>query len=169
VLKVRLNNSTLPHLFITGGVEQLVIEGQTTAAQYTAAGSLSPVVIAVTDPNLRDIRFVGENNRPFILALGPGNGSTTYMSFESSSILGGSNFTRWRLQLMNEYNAIWLHSKHASAKGVTFTGSVRTNWQVNCADGNSSINFIWNRDTEPDRLAPFMPRDGWLETYLLTQ
>jgi hypothetical protein len=52
---------------------------------------------------------------------------------------------------------------------VTITGAVRTNWQINCADANSSINFTWNRDTEPDRLASLMPRDGWLETYLLTQ
>jgi hypothetical protein len=165
-VQFQMGSSTIRHLRIVSGVEQLVLLGQTSAATYTAAGLLPPVLISVEQGTMRDIRFIGENNRPFILALADGAGLELYMSFESSSVVGGSP-CRWRMQLINENRALWLASK--AGQGVLITGALRTNYQVNCADGNSSIRFTWQRDTEPDRLVPFLPRDGWLETYLVTQ
>jgi hypothetical protein len=74
VLRVRLGNSTVKHIRVIGGVEQLEIDGQTTAAAYTAAAAYTPVIISVEQSTLRDIRFIGENSRPFILSIGPGGG-----------------------------------------------------------------------------------------------
>jgi hypothetical protein len=86
------------------------------------------------------------------------------MGFEaSSSSFGGA--TRWRMQVINENRALWLSTKNAN--GVLFTGSMRTSYQVNCADAGSGVRFTWHRDPEPDRQVPFLPRDGWLETSLL--
>jgi hypothetical protein len=168
VFRIRLNNASLKHLGVLSGVEQLVIEGQTTSAAYTAAASLPPVCIYVDQSTLRDIRFIGENSRPFILSIGPTAGPEIYLRWESTSILGGNNPTRWRMQQICENRPMWL-ATISSGKGVLITGSLRTNYQVNCADGGTNVKFTWQRETEPDRLAPFMPRDAWLETYLVPQ
>jgi hypothetical protein len=168
VFRIRLNNSTLKHLGVISGVEQLVIEGQTTAAAYTAAASLPPVCIYVDQSTLRDIRFIGENSRPFILSIGPTAGPEIYLEWESTSILGGNNPTRWRMQQICENRPMWFATA-SNGKGVLITGALRTNYQVNCADGGSNVRFTWQRETEPDKLAPFMPRDAWLETYLVPQ
>jgi hypothetical protein len=165
-VQYQLGSSTIRHLRIVSGVEQLVLLGQTSAVSYAAAGLLPPILISVEQGTMRDIRFIGENNRPLILAFADGAGLELYLGFEaSSSSFGGA--TRWRMQVINESRALWLSTKNAN--GVLFTGGLRTNYQVNCADAGSGIRFTWQRDTEPDRLVPFLPRDGWLETYLLTQ
>ena len=83
---------------------------------------------------VRDIRFVGENNRPIILGLGTGTGLTCYMGWSGTNVTG-SGALRWRLHLINQYRNIYLDPP--SGNNVTLTGSIRTNWTINCTDGTA--------------------------------
>lgn len=166
VLIVRLKNSTLKHLRITSGVEQLVLEGQTTSTDYTNAGNLGPVIIWLEQADCRDIRFVGENNRRLILATGEGTGATLYAGFHGNSIIGGSAL-RWRMQWINEYRAVYLNTP--TGLGAIITGGIRTDWGIYSTDTGSSIRVTLQRETSPGALETMLPRDGWLEPYFLVR
>ena len=166
VLYVRLKNSTLKHLRISSGVEQVVLNGQTTAADYTTAGTLPPVIIWLEQADCRDIRFVGENNRPLILATGKGAGATLFCGFHGNSIIGGSS-VRWRIQWINEFRSLYFNP--ATGLGITVTGGLRTDWAVNCTDGSSTVRLTLQRDSNPGALETLLPRDGWLEPYFLVR
>ncbi len=147
-------------------MDQLVLQGQTVAADFTAADALPPVVIWL-EQEARDIRLVGENNRRLILVVGTGTGLTLYMGFSGTSILGAANPLRWRLNLINQYRNIYLDQP--SGKNVTLTGSIRTNWNINCTDATSTTRYTLQRETNPGTLATLMPRDGWIAPYFVTQ
>jgi hypothetical protein len=166
ILTVRLKNPALKHLRITNGVEQLVLEGQTTATDYTAAALLDPVIIWLEQPDCRDIRFVGENSRPLILVTGKGAGATLFCSWSGNSLIGG-NALRWRLQWINEYRDVYLDAPNG--KGIQIIGSIRTNWSINCTDSTNTVRFTLDRDTAPGDLETMLPRDGWLEPYYLVR
>lgn len=166
VLVIRLKNSTLKHLRISSGVEQVVLEGQTTATDYTNADSLSPVIIWLEQADCRDIRFVGENNRRLILATGKGAGATLYSSFHGTSIIGGSAL-RWRLQWINEFRVPYLNTP--TGLGALITGGIRTDWGLYSTDTGSSVRVTLQRETSPGALETMLPRDGWLEPYFLVR
>lgn len=166
VLYVRLKNSTLKHLRVSSGVEQLVLNGQTNATDYNAAGALPPVIIWLEQADCRDIRFVGENNRPLILATGKGTGATIYCGFHGNSITGGSS-VRWRIQWINEFRSLYFNP--ATGLGITITGGLRTDWVLNCTDGSNTVRLTLQRETSPGALETMLPRDGWLEPYFLVK
>jgi hypothetical protein len=166
VLYVRLKNSGLRHLRITGGVEQLVLQGQTTTTDYTAAAALPPLMIWLEQSSCRDIRFVGENSRRLILATGPGTGSTIFCSWHGTSLVGGSPL-RWRLHWINEYRSLYLNSP--TGNGVLLTGGIRTNWTMDFTDTTNAIRFTLQRETDPGVLQTLLPRDGWMEAYTLVR
>lgn len=166
VLIVRLKNSTLKHLRITSGVEQLVLEGQTNSTDYTNAGNLAPVIIWLEQADCRDIRFVGENNRRLILATGKGTGATLYASFHGNSIIGGSAL-RWRIQWINEFRIPYLNTP--TGLGAIITGSIRTDWGIYSTDTGSTVRVTLQRETNPGALETLLPRDGWLEPYFLVR
>jgi hypothetical protein len=166
VLYVRLKNSTLKHLRITSGVEQVVLNGQTTAADFTAAGTLPPVIIWLEQADCRDIRFVGENNRRLILVTGEGTGATLFCGFHGNSIIGGSS-VRWRIQWINEFRSLYFNP--ATGLGITMTGGLRTDWAVYTTDGSSTVRLTLERETNPGALETMLPRDGWLEPYFLVK
>lgn len=166
VVVVRLKNSTLKHLRISSGVEQVVLEGQTTSTDYTNADALAPVIIWLEQADCRDIRFIGENNRRLILATGKGAGATLYCGFHGNSITGGSA-VRWRLQWINEFRPLYLNP--ATGLGVLFTGGIRTDSPLDCLDSGSTVRVTLQRETSPGALEALLPRDGWLEPYFLVR
>ena len=166
VLYVNLLNITLPNICITGAYDQIVIEGQTNQTDYNTAGDLTPVIIMLENTTTRDIRLVGENNRPLILSTGQGIGQTVYLGFSgSSAIVGGP--LRWRVQLINQYCSLWLSPP--SGSNVTLTGSIRTDWSVSCTDSTSTMRFYLQGDPSPNVLDTLLPRDGWNESYFYFQ
>jgi len=169
VVTVRLkppSGATLGHLRINGSVDQLVLQGQTTSTDWNTADTLPPVIIWM-EQEVRDIRFVGENNRRLILAVGTGSGLTCYMGWSGTSILGGSNPLRWRLHFINQYRNVYLAPP--STLNVTITGSIRTNWHINCTDSTTTTRFTLNRETSPGNLPLLLPRDAWFEPYTLVR
>jgi hypothetical protein len=167
VLIARLRNASLKHLRVTSGVEQLVLEGQTNTSDYNAAGALDPVIIWLEQADCRDIRFIGENNRPLILATGRGNGATLYSAFHGTSLVAGGPL-RWRLHWINEYRLPYLHVV-SSGVNVQLIGGIRTDWALYTTDSGSNVRFTLTRETSPGDLETMLPRDGWLEPYVLVR
>jgi hypothetical protein len=163
VIQVNLLNGGLTHCLITGAFDQLVLQGQTTQTDYNTAASLPPVIIMLENVTTRDIRFAGENARPIILSTGQGAGQTIYMGFSgTSSVVGGP--LRWWIHLINQYSSLWLSPP--PSLNVTWTGSIRTDWSVNCTDSTSALRFQLQPDSNPSALEAYLPRDGWNEVYL---
>ncbi|MCE9520140.1 MAG: hypothetical protein K8R87_11390 [Verrucomicrobia bacterium] len=160
---ILLKSATQHNLYITSGVTQLILQGQTNAADYTNAASLSPLIILV-EQEIRDIRFNGENSRPLVLGLGTGTGVTCFMSWSGSSTASGGGPLRWRLHMINQYRNIYLDD--AGGNGVDITGSLRTNWHINCTNSTSNKIFNFYRDSNPGTLTTRLPRDAWLETVI---
>ncbi len=169
VLVVRLANAGLKHLRVTSGVEQIVLEGQTTSSAYTTAGTLDPVIIWLEQNDCRDIRFVGENNRPLILALGgpSATGTTVYLGFHGTSLVAGGPL-RWRMHLYNEYRNVYFNPPSSSV-GIQVTGGIRTNWSFNSTYTDTVVRMIVQRETAPGELELMLPRDCWLEPYFLVR
>jgi hypothetical protein len=166
---VRLNppSGTLGHLRINGNVDQLVLQGQTTSSTWTAADALPPVIVWL-EQEVRDIRFVGENNRRLILVVGAttGTGQTLYMGFTGTSLVSNGPL-RWRMNLINQYRNIYLAPPPSPANNVTITGSIRTNWHINCTDTTATTRFSLLNESSPGALVSLLPRDGWFEPYFL--
>ncbi len=155
-----LQSSTLKHIQVVSGVDQLILQGQTNVADYNSAGTLQPLIIWVQQ-EVRDIRFVGENNRPIILGIGTGTGLTCYMSWSGSSTGSSGGPLRWRLHLINQYRNLYLDPP--SGNNVTLTGSIRTNWSINSTNGSATTRFTLNTDSSPGTLVTLLPRDAWFE------
>ena len=161
---ILLKSASLYHVHLQAGATMLVLQGQTNAADYAAAASLPPVVVLV-EPGIKDIRLVGENSRPLILALGNGSGGTTFMSWSGNSTASGGGPLRWKLNLINQYNDVWLDPPVGN--NVTLTGSIRTNWNINCTDATAVNRFILQQDTSPGSLVSTLPRDAWFEPVVI--
>lgn len=161
---ILLKSSSLYHVDLQNGATMLVLQGQTNAADYAAAASLPPVVILVQQ-TIKDIRFVGENSRPLILALSGGGGSPTFMSWSGNSTASGGGPLRWKLNLINQYNDLGLDPP--AGNNVQIIGSIRTNWHLNCTDSTNTNRFTLTRDTSPGSLVSVLPRDAWFEPVVI--
>jgi hypothetical protein len=157
---VLLKSATLRNIHLTSGATQLILQGQTNAADYTNAATLSPLIILV-EQEIRDIRFNGENSRPLVLGIGTGTGITCFMSWSGSSTASGGGPLRWRLHLINQYRTIYLDD--AGGNGVAITGSFRTNWSIYSTNNTNNKIFSLFRDSSPGTLTTRLPRDAWLE------
>ncbi len=164
-VSILLKSASLYHVHLQTGPTMLVLQGQTTSADYTAAASLAPVVILV-EPGIKDIRFVGENSRPLILALGNGSGGTTFMSWSGTNSATSGGPLRWKLNLINQYNDVWLDPP-PSGGTVRLTGSIRTNWNINCTDATTTNRFTLMLDATPGALVSTLPRDAWFEPVVI--
>ncbi len=163
-VSILLKSASLYHVDLQNGATMLILQGQTNAADYTAAASLPPLVILVQQ-TIKDIRFVGENSRPLILALGNGTGSPTFVSWSGGSTASGGGPLRWKLNLINQYNDLYFDPP--SGNNVTLIGSIRTNWNINCTDSSSTNRFTLMRDTTPGSLVSTLPRDAWFEPVVI--
>ena len=163
---VNLLNASLKSLVITGNFEQVVLVGSTTQTEFNTADGLTPIYILIDEDKLRDIRFVGENNRRIILAIRRTTANTVYMGFSgTSSVVGGP--LRWRCQLVNEFGALWFAPP--TGTNISITGGIRTNWQFNCTDATTTQRISLNEDTAPGLLETMMPRDSTFTSYVLVR
>lgn len=169
--------SALTHCYISGAFDQVIIEGQTNATDFANADALPPIIIYMDQSTTRDIRFVGENNRRLILAVGtPGAAVTTlYMGWSGTTSLAGS-MLRWRLQLINEGRSLYIAPPSSGTANVLLTGGIRTNYSLTCTDPSNALRFVLQRETTP--IAPsfptttmetLMPRDSWFKPYFLVR
>jgi hypothetical protein len=165
VVFVNINNTSLGHLRINGSVDQLVLNGQTTTSTYTSAGTMAPVIIWL-EQEARDIRLVGENNRPIILVTGNGTGQTLYMGWSGTNVTG-SGALRWRMQFITQYRTVYLSPP--GVNNVTIYGGIMTNSSILCTDATTTTRFTIQPESSPGTLATLMPRYGWFEPYFMVR
>lgn len=160
-----LKSSTLHHIRLVSGATQLILQGQTNAADYTSASTLDPIIILV-EQEIRDIRLVGECSRPIILGVGTGTGVPLFMGWSGTSTAAGGGPLRWNLFLINQYREIYLDPP--SGGNVTLTGSIRTNCSIRCTDTTDTDRFFLNRYTSPPAaLLSLLGRDAWFEPLIV--
>lgn len=177
VLFINVNHPNLNHMRILGVVDQIVLVGQTTAADYNAAGLLAPRIITVvpngaTGPNFQDLRCLNENNRRLVMAVQDWNATKLDVYWEGTSVT--STLYRWRMAFINEYRTVWANLPSAVTKSVHLTGGVMTNWSFKRRGAGSTTRLTLKPDYNPDPAgavgSPYrtlLPRDGWMETYFL--
>ncbi|MES2738061.1 MAG: hypothetical protein V4672_17190 [Verrucomicrobiota bacterium] len=180
---VNLANPNLKHLYIRQDirvVDQIVFVGQTKAADYEAAGAMSPVIVTLVQGSgspVRNIAFQHENNRRLILGTKVKAGLTTrelIFSWAGSPILGRE--LRWRMTLINEGFPVLMNLHDNATTDIRWIGGIMTNWSVwrNIFTGPRSDRLILQSDSAVPTLPvmgasyeSLLPREAWLESYFL--
>jgi hypothetical protein len=188
VLFVKLDHPGLPHLRIVSGIDQIVFLGQAPlSAEFTAAGLLSPVMVALVSPSagqgVRDVRFQDVNNRRWVLGTKSEITTDLELYWEGATVLatspaGGSVAVQpWRCIFVNEFRTVYTNIY--PDRQVRFRGGVMTNWvfkrrKSSAGDlRNMAVEALtFERDADPDptgavgpKFTSLLPRDAWLETY----
>ncbi len=173
VMYVNLDNASLPNLRVYGVINQIVFFGQTTAANYNAAASLTPRSILVVPDALgrtvQDFAFVRENNRPLILGAKGSHRERLDMFWTGGTIPSVTTplTADWRLIFINEYRQVTVYPPSTGGvNAVSIVGGFLTNWSVKRLDSGAASTFTltpeWNGSYT---LASLLPRDAWLESY----
>jgi hypothetical protein len=179
VLMVRLNHASLPHLRIHGVVDQIIFKGQTTPPQFSAAGTMSPVIFTVlpmnaTGPSVRDIRFEADNNRRIVIGAQHWNAAMLDISWVGNPSSGTEH--SWRTVFINEYQTVMLNMPASVTRSVRWLGGVMTNWTFKrrSAGGTNASRLTFASDSSvttgtpaTPSFASLLPRDAWLESYFL--
>lgn len=181
VLFIQLNHANLPHMRVLGVVDQIVFLGQTNFGQFQDASALPPVMMAVvpngaTGPTVRDVRFVGDNNRRLVLGVKHWNAAPLDISWEGNPTSGFEH--RWRCFFINEFQTVMLNMPSNITRTVRWLGGVMTNWTFKrrAAGGRNASRLTFAPDWDPaipvrnptgPDIATLIPRDAWLESYFL--
>ena len=189
---IRTGHASLPHIRISPIIDQVVFEGQTTAAAHTAAAALDPrIILLVSDPArptaLTDhLVFTYENARPMILGVkglptyptdvgyyfvGPSVNGVGRMQANANLFAQGATDIGWALHLVIENRSSRLYRKtpmgFSVANSVEISGGVQTNWSFerDIADAGAHNTMRISPAVQSYKLARLLPRDAWLETY----
>ena len=184
VLYVRLGHADQTHLRVLYPFQDIIFEGQSTAASYDAAGYAPPIIVTVISDGISGafvprIRFINENNRRFILALKDTNASPVDLYWNGvSNVAGGATSYDWRMMMVNEYRGVFFNMPDIATRIVQWTGGVMTNWTCKrrSAGGANAARLKFVRDKVPDPVgalgasfSSLLPRDLCLESYFLAE
>ncbi|WP_078813030.1 hypothetical protein [Prosthecobacter debontii] len=188
-LYINVANPSLKHLRISNNgsaMDQIVFVGQTTAAEYEAAGALSPVIILLENTGskwAKNIAFEHDNNRRIILGVKDEYSLTSKkkeqphqmdLSWAGSPILGQD--TRWRMTFINEGHAVFVGLPDNTVRVINWIGGVMTNWSFwrDIKTAPRAERLIFRSDGSMPTLpivglsyATLLPRDVWLEAFFL--
>lgn len=180
VLFINLNHPNLPNLRIYPVVQQVVFLGQSTNALYSAAASMDPRIIlfvpAVGSPQtFKDVRFIRENNRPFVLGMKAQlTGEPIEFYWVPPNVNGTAGTLDWRMIMINEGRQVSCYRPAtATPNSVMITGGFFSNWSVQrkqagvVGDDTGAANlFILQPETAASYyFASILPREAWLENY----
>lgn len=182
VMTIRLGDPNLKHLRVEGLFSQVVLEGQNTAAAYTAASLLPPVILLFTDTAgnmnfLKHLVFLHENGRRIVIGHKNWNGEA--ITFEWRGVLNatGNAFAYdWRAVIVNEHRTIWAQLPANILQSINITGGLMTNWTfkrtLSSVGPATRITFRPENNPEPagasgTLFSRLVPRDGWIENYFL--
>lgn len=184
VLYVRLSHAGLTHLRILASFQDIVFEGQTTAGDFASAGLAPPIMVTVVTDGLAGIsvpriKFVGDNNRRFVLGLRDSNGADANLYWVGNpEVVGAVRVFDWRMMLVNEYRTVFFQNPIAANQSIKITGGVMTNWTCkrSTRGGSNALRLQFLRDETPDpagalgaSFRSLLPRDLWLESYFLAE
>ena len=175
---IRLSNASLPHIRISSAINQIVLEGQTTSADFTAAAAMDPRIIIVESDPAKYTKFTYltyENSRRIIFGTkGRANqvnemrwvGPNTPSAIAPPATVSTPLTLDWRMNLINEGRQTVVYIPTSGGYGVAIIGGVQTNWSFERGDAGAYTGFkispVWTSDYT---LARVLPREGWLETY----
>lgn len=176
VLFIKLDSTFLPNMRIHGVVHQVVFKGQSSAADFDAAGALAPRIFTFLPmgdggPSVRDIRFEGDNNRRIVIGAKHWNAAPLDISWVGTPVTGDF---RWRTVFINEYQTVVLNMPSSITQNVRWLGGVMTNWTFKrrAAGGSNRGRLTFAADGSLSTLpaagpsfASVIPRDAWLESY----
>lgn len=190
VLFINLNHPDLPNLRIYPVVQQVVFLGQTTSALYSAAASMDPrIILFVPTPGspqtFRDVRFVRENNRPFVLGMKAQlTGEPVDLYWVPPNVNGTASIIDWRMIMINEGRQVSCFRPTGGGgtpDAVILTGGFFTNWSIQrtlagasagAKDTAAANKFILLPEVLPMPataasyyFASILPREAWLETF----
>lgn len=190
VLFINLNHADLPNLRIYPVVQQVVFLGQTSNALYSAAASMDPrIILFVPTPGspqtFRDVRFVRENNRPFVLGMKAQlTGEPVDLYWVPPNVNGTASIIDWRMIMINEGRQVSCFRPTGAAgtpDSVILTGGFFTNWSIQrtlagaaagAKDTAAANKFILLPEVLPTPataasyyFASLLPREAWLETF----
>lgn len=190
VLFINLSHPNLPNLRIYPVVQQVVFLGQTTNALYSAAASMDPrIILFVPTPGspqtFRDVRFVRENNRPFVLGMKAQlTGEPMDLYWVPPNVNGTASVIDWRMIMINEGRQVSCFRPTGAAgtpDSVILTGGFFTNWSIQrtlagasagAKDTAAANKFILLPEVLPTPataasyyFASLLPREAWLETF----
>ncbi len=127
-------------------------------------------------PTVRDVRFVGDNNRRFVLGVKHWNAAPLDISWEGNPTSGFEH--KWRCFFINEFQTVMLNMPSNITRNVRWLGGVMTNWTFKrrAAGGSNASRLVFAPDWDPaipvreptgPDIATMIPRDAWLESYFL--
>jgi hypothetical protein len=165
LVTIDLDDPLLLNVVVNGNTNHLILEGQTTAAESTAAGDLGAVSVIVVqaDTSTRDLTtvdFTGSNNRRLVFAikkeLAYQGGPSDWTVFNFPDAAAGS----WRLlTTLENAGSLW----QASGASLTVFGGIQTNRATQLHYGSDSITF--QLEPDPKLLDRLTARDAWVESY----
>lgn len=175
---IRIFNSSTTNQ--DGGVEQLILDGQTinsssssTANALNRALIKTPLIIWLEQDTLPQVLFNNENHRPLIILVGNRRVRDLEMRFTGSNVSGSSAGLDWRMHIINEIThgdyALRLFAHATASLNVNIIGGIRTNWDIITDTTSTTPRFYLDRETNEQvitNLMPFLPRDGWFETFV---
>jgi hypothetical protein len=192
VLHINLNSTTLPNLRIYPVVDQVIFHGQTTNNEFVNAATMAPRIILFLPPaggspqTFKDVRFLSENNRPFILGMkAQATGEEAELYWMPPSVATATPLTLdWRMILINEGRQVSCYRPTGAGgtpDSVVLTGGIFTNWSVQrkqpsalggAADSGAASKFIILPEVMPVPatassyyLASVLPREAWVENF----
>lgn len=154
-LYVDIDSTAATHLSIAGDFVQVTLHGQVDSTTYTNAAALPALVIALQcGSSAGQISIEGQNNRPFIFAVG-----ATGSPLSTTATFAGTAFPNWRSLL--EFEEVELNIITSSAVGAaTLTGGIRTSRSINVT---GTLTLV--READPTALQTAACRTAWLEIY----
>ena len=157
---IDLLDPDLGNVLVEDGTDHLILKGQSSAADRTAAGNAAAVLIIVhlanTDPAtnipLEQVEFQNSNHRKLVLAIKTASGLGTVLNFPQAGP------DSWRLVLTLENTPVTFQLSGASQDVI---GGLQTDQAVSVQNG--SLNLV--SETDPKLLDRLTARDGWIEVY----
>jgi len=165
LVTVDLDDPSLLNVVVNGNTNHLILQGQTTAAESTAAGNLGAVSVIVLQAttSTRDLTIVdfnGSNNRRLVFAIKKEltyqGGTPDWADFNFPQAAAGA----WRLlTTLENTGSRW----KASGASLTVFGGIQTNRASQLHFGSDSITF--QPEPDPKLLDRLTARDAWVESY----
>jgi hypothetical protein len=148
----------LGNVLLTGNVSTLILQGQSSDADYTTADSEEAVLVlldqtASSTRDLATVQMTERNSRRIVLAIKKSTAAA--VNFDVPNAGAGA----WRAILTLENTPItWTLAGGATQ---TLAGGIQTDSSVSVPAGALSINW----ETTPAKLDRLTARDGWVEGY----
>lgn len=162
---IDLDNPASDHLVIDGEISTLILRGQASSAELSAAAGMPPIAVVIYHDSgvplpLASVELEGANRRPFILAIKKYSDNTPVDVIST----GPAAFPEWRGIL--DLDNVELAVDTSLVSTLTLRGGIRTNRSINISAGAMRL----TPENDPlaiESLRPLASRNAWVESYAI--